>query len=238
MAGQVRSGTLVIDKAGTMLSPDEPLDVLAAPRFVSRGGEKLDHALESFGIAVTGQVCADFGASTGGFTDSLLQRGALRVYAIDVGYGQLHYRLRTDERVVVMERVNVRHLESLPELVDLVVVDVSFISLKLVLPAALRVLKSDGRCVVLIKPQFEAGRDRVGRGGVVRDKVVHRDVLQAVTQDAREIGFSLRDLTRSPLKGPAGNVEFLALLVREAATNDDGLLIEAALADSQERSDT
>lgn len=238
MAGHVRSGTRVVDKAGAMLSPDDPLDLLATPRFVSRGGEKLDHALDRFDIDVSGLICADFGASTGGFTDALLQRGACRVYAIDVGYGQLHYRLRIDERVVVMERVNARHLESLPELVDLVVVDVSFISLKLVLPAALRVLKPDGRCVALVKPQFEAGRDRVGRGGVVRDQAVHREVLHGVNRDARELGFSLKGLTRSPLKGPAGNAEFLALLERDHATYDDDQLIESALTDSRESSDT
>lgn len=215
MAGQVRSGGAVIDKAGTPLAPDADLVVAQPPRFVSRGGEKLDWALEQFGLDVAGLVCADFGASTGGFTDVLLQRGAARVYAVDVGYGQLDYRLRTDPRVIVLDRTNVRYLESLPEPIDLVTIDVSFISLRLVLPAALRVLKPEGRCVALIKPQFEAGRERVGKGGVVRDPAVHRQVLRDVLETAAGLGLTPTGLTRSPITGPAGNVEFLVLLERE-----------------------
>jgi 23S rRNA (cytidine1920-2'-O)/16S rRNA (cytidine1409-2'-O)-methyltransferase len=212
LAGSVRSGSQVIDKAGYALSPEAELTVIQPPRFASRGGEKLEHAIEAFGIDVTSLYCADFGASTGGFTDVLLQRGAAHVYAVDVGYGQLAYRLRIDERVTVLDRTNVRYLEALPEPVDLVTIDVSFISLALVLPAAKRVLKPDGRCVALIKPQFEAGKERVGKGGVVRDPRVHRDVLRQVLQAASEIGFRVGGLTTSPITGPAGNVEFLVLL--------------------------
>ncbi|HEU4792987.1 MAG TPA: TlyA family RNA methyltransferase, partial [Nitrolancea sp.] len=221
MAGQVRLGDRVIEKAGQQLSPEAELTVVEPARFVSRGGEKLDHALDAFQINVNGLVCADFGASTGGFTDVLLQRGATRIYAIDVGYGQLDYRLRQDARVNVLERTNIRYLESLPERVDLVVIDVSFISLRLILPAALRLLKPEGHVVALIKPQFEAGREQVGKGGVVRDRKVHRAVLERVLAEAEEIGFKPTGLTRSPITGPAGNIEFLALLEREPAQSAD-----------------
>lgn len=221
MAGRVRLGDHLIEKAGEQLSPEAELTVVESARFVSRGGEKLDHALDTFQIDVAGLVAADFGASTGGFTDVLLQRGAVRVCAIDVGYGQLDYRLRQDARVHVMERTNIRYLESLPEPVDLVVIDVSFISLRLVLPAALRLLKSEGRVIALIKPQFEAGREQVGKGGVVRDRKVHRAVLERVLTEAEQIGFIPTSLTRSPITGPAGNVEFLALLEREPMPAED-----------------
>lgn len=230
MARAVRSGDRVIDKAGTALDPDTELTVVAPPRFASRGGEKLDWALEQFGLDVTGAICADFGASTGGFTDVLLQRGAARVYALDVGYGQLDYRLRTDSRVVVMERTNVRYLEQLPEPIDLVTIDVSFISLALVLPAAKRVLAPDGACVALIKPQFEAGQEKVGKGGVVRDPQVHREVLARVLDTAVDLGFGVAGLTRSPITGPAGNVEFLVLLNRDGTgLEDHESLIDAVL---------
>ena len=230
MAGRVRLGDQLIEKAGEQLSADAELTVIEPARFVSRGGEKLDHALHAFRIDVAGRVCADFGASTGGFTDVLLQRGAARVYAIDVGYGQLDYLLRQDARVTVLERTNIRYLESLPEPVDLVVIDVSFISLRLILPAALRLIKLEGRVVALIKPQFEAGRKQVGKGGVVRDRKVHRGVLERVLTEAEEAGFVPAGLTRSPITGPAGNVEFLALLEREPAqAADRDRMIEAAL---------
>ena len=212
LSGSVRSGSQVIDKAGYALAPDAELTVIQSPRFASRGGEKLEHAIKAFGIELSSLLCADFGASTGGFTDVLLQHGAAHVYAVDVGYGQLAYRLRLDDRVSVLDRTNVRYLEALPEPVDLVTIDVSFISLALVLPAAKRILKRDGSCVALIKPQFEAGKERVGKGGVVRDPRVHRDVLRQVLQTACEIGFRLGGLTMSPITGPAGNVEFLVLL--------------------------
>jgi 23S rRNA (cytidine1920-2'-O)/16S rRNA (cytidine1409-2'-O)-methyltransferase len=208
-AGLVRVADQVTDKPGARVAVGVEIAVQARPRFVSRGGEKLDAALERFGLDVTGAVAADVGASTGGFTDCLLQRGARRVYAIDVGYGQLDWRLRKDPRVVVLERTNVRYLESLPEPVDLVTADVSFISLGLILPVVVRWLRPGGRVVALIKPQFEAGRREVGRGGVVRDPVVRRVVLERVVGAAAELGLGLHGLMISPLRGPAGNVEFL-----------------------------
>lgn len=208
-AGQVRVADQVADKPGTRVAVDADIAVAARPPFVSRGGEKLEAALSRFGLDVTGAVAADVGASTGGFTDCLLQRGARHVYAIDVGYGQLAWRLRNDPRVTVMERTNARYLESLPELVDLVTADVSFISLDLILPAAVRWLQPDGQIAALIKPQFEAGRREVGKGGVVRDPQVHRAVLERVLNGAVDLGLGLRGLMVSPLRGPAGNVEFL-----------------------------
>jgi len=230
LAGQVRSGTRVIDKAGYPLDVDAELTVIEAPRFVSRGGEKLEHALQSFAVDATDLCCADFGASTGGFTDVLLQHGAAHIFAVDVGYGQLAYRLLSDERVTVLDRTNARHLENLPEPVDLVTIDVSFISLALVLPAARRVLKPDGCVIALIKPQFEAGKERVGKGGVIRDSRVHRDVLRHVLTVADEIGFRALGLTASPITGPAGNVEFLAYLtLRDGDPADVGRLVEDAM---------
>lgn len=215
-AGLVRVGGLVADQPGLRVAADAEIALLSRPRFVSRGGEKLEAALTRFGIDVHGLVAADVGASTGGFTDCLLQYGASRVYAIDVGYGQLHWRLRQDPRVVVMERVNARYLEQLPETVELVTIDVSFISLTLILPMAVRWLTETGQIVALIKPQHEAGRSDVGKGGVVRDPLVHRRVLAQVVESAREWGLGLRGLIPSPLRGPAGNVEFLAHWVRGA----------------------
>jgi 23S rRNA (cytidine1920-2'-O)/16S rRNA (cytidine1409-2'-O)-methyltransferase len=208
-AGMVRIAGQVFDKPGTQVAMDAAIEVQARPRFASRGGEKLEAALVRFGLDVAGAVAADVGASTGGFTDCLLQRGACRVYAIDVGYGQLDWRLRGDDRVVVMERTNARYLESLAEPVDLVTADVSFISLGLILPPAVCWLRPDGQVVALIKPQFEAGRREVGKGGVVRDPEVHRTVLERVTGMAAATGLGLRGLMASPLRGPSGNVEFL-----------------------------
>lgn len=221
MAGRVWRGEERIEKPGELLAVDTELRITAEPKYVSRGGEKLEFALHAFDIDVTGLVCADFGASTGGFTDALLQHGARRVYAIDVGYGQLHYRLRQDPRVVVMERTNVRYLEHLPEPIDLVTIDVSFISLRLVLPAARRVLRPAGRVIALVKPQFEAGRGKVGKGGIVRDPQVHREVLERVIGTALELGFGVQGLARSPITGTEGNVEFLLLLQRDGATTID-----------------
>ncbi len=212
MAGVVRVDGRVLDKPG-MPAPEGALEVAGGGgRFVSRGGEKLAHALDRFGIDPAELVCADLGASTGGFTDCLLQGGAARVYAVDVGYGQLHWKLRQDPRVVPIERTNARHLEGLPEPVAIVVADLSFISLALILPVIRRLLAPEGRAVTLVKPQFEAGRDAVGKGGVVRDPAVHRAVLRRFVEDARRAGFAVRGLTPSPLRGPAGNVEFLAYL--------------------------
>ncbi|MCP4543208.1 MAG: TlyA family RNA methyltransferase [Chloroflexi bacterium] len=208
-AGEVRVAGQVSDKPGTQMVTDVEITVQARPRFVSRGGKKLEAALMHFQLDVSDAVAADVGASTGGFTDCLLQHGARQVYAIDVGYGQLAWRLRNDPRIVVMERTNARHLESLPEQVDLVTVDVSFISLELILPMAVRWLHPDGQVVALIKPQFEAGRRNVGKGGVVRDPAVHRSVLERVLSIAIELDLELGGLIPSPLRGPAGNVEFL-----------------------------
>lgn len=224
MAGDVRVGDRVIAKPAELLPPDALLEVRAKPPFVSRGGQKLAHALDVFGIDPAGLVAADIGASTGGFTDVLLQRGAATVYAIDVGYGQLDLRLRDDPRVVVMERVNARYLERLPEPIDLVVIDVSFISLSLILPAALRVLADGGQIIALVKPQFEAGRRAVGRGGVVRDEAVRKAAVEAVCAAAERLGLGLHGLTRSPIVGPAGNVEFLALFRRGPAERRDQLI--------------
>jgi 23S rRNA (cytidine1920-2'-O)/16S rRNA (cytidine1409-2'-O)-methyltransferase len=209
-AGLVRIADQIFDKPGTRVPIDAPIVVQARPRFVSRGGQKLEAALMRFELDVAGMVVADVGASTGGFTDCLLQSGASRVYAIDVGYGQLDWRLRGDERVIVMERTNARYLESLPEPVDMVTVDASFISLGLILPASVRWLLPDGQILALIKPQFEAGRHQVGKGGVVRDPQVHQAVLERVVRVAAELELGLCGLMASPLRGPAGNVEFLA----------------------------
>jgi 23S rRNA (cytidine1920-2'-O)/16S rRNA (cytidine1409-2'-O)-methyltransferase len=214
LAGDLLVNGAPVVKAGAAVKDTDVLTVKAKPRFVSRGGEKLEHALTEFGIDVVGRVCADLGASTGGFTDCLLQRGAAKVYAVDVGYGQLDQRLREDPRVVVMERTNARHLQELPEVVSLVTIDVSFISLRLILPVAARLLAVDGWCVPLIKPQFEAGRAEVGRKGVVRDMEIHRRVVVEICRAAIDGGFGVEGLTRSPLVGPEGNAEFLACLRR------------------------
>lgn len=212
MAGEVTVDGATIDKPGTMISVESEIVLKGKPRFVSRGGDKLDAALDAFPVAVAGQVCADVGASTGGFTDCLLQRGAARVYALDVGYGQLAYTLRADPRVILMERTNARYVESLPEVIPLVVIDASFISLRLILPVVKNWLASSANIIPLIKPQFEAGRDDVGKGGVVKEPKIHRRVLEEVLAFSIEIGFAPNGLIRSPLKGPAGNVEFLAWL--------------------------
>lgn len=212
MAGQVLVNGQVVDKPGMQVASGADICLRAKLPYVSRGGLKLEAALDSFAVPVAGVVAADVGASTGGFTDCLLQRGARKVYAIDVGYGQLAWRLRQDPRVVVMERMNVRYLESLPEPIDLATVDVSFISLELVLPSVIGWLKPAGDIIVLIKPQFEAGRAEVGKGGVVKDPEVHRAVLRRILGWALDHGLAVRGLIASPLKGPAGNVECLAHL--------------------------
>lgn len=224
MAGEVLVNNQRIDKPGTRVTEDDVIHIKDKPRFVGRGGEKLAGALQAFVYDPAGRVCADVGASTGGFTDCLLQHGAARVYAIDVGYGQLDYRLRQDPRVVVLERTNARYLESLPEPLDLVVMDVSFISIRLLLPVIHGWLSLPGDVITLIKPQFEAGRQDVGKGGVVRDPQVHARVLHTVLAAAVQDGYALRGLTTSPIKGADGNIEFLAWLtcgVREAAEAPD-----------------
>jgi 23S rRNA (cytidine1920-2'-O)/16S rRNA (cytidine1409-2'-O)-methyltransferase len=212
MAGQVVVEGHVIDKAGKQVPEDSAVEIKGRLQYVSRGGLKLEAALDAFRLDPTGRICADIGASTGGFTDCLLQRGAARVYAIDVGYGQLAWSLRTDPRVVVMERVNARTLETLPEGIELAAIDVSFIGLRLVLPTVARLLVPTGETIALIKPQFEVGKELVGKGGVVRDPKLHRIVIERVLAEARAIGFDAAGVIRSPLRGPAGNHEFLAWL--------------------------
>jgi 23S rRNA (cytidine1920-2'-O)/16S rRNA (cytidine1409-2'-O)-methyltransferase len=233
-AGLVRVAGQVADKPGVGVAANAELTLRDRPRFVGRGGEKLEAALARFDLDVKGAVVADVGASTGGFTDCLLQRGVHRVYAIDVGYGQLDWRLRNDPRVVVMERTNARYLESLPESIDLVSADVSFISLELILPAAVGWLTPAGQVVALIKPQFEAGRREVEKGGVVRDPRVHRAVLRRIIETALGLGLELHGLMRSPLRGPAGNVEFLGWWGLGAAGPEIETAIEACLREGGE----
>ena len=214
MAGEVMVNNTVRDKAGERLPIDAELRVRNSLPYVSRGGLKLAAALDEFQIDVAGLIAVDVGASTGGFTDCLLQRGVARVYAIDVGYGELAWKLRIDARVVAIERTNIRHLAHLPAntLADLAVIDASFISLALVLPATLRLLTAQAQIIALIKPQFEAAKEDVGKGGVVRDQSIHRRVLQDVVAIAHQLTLSVAGLTVSPAPGPAGNIEFLVWL--------------------------
>ena len=242
MAGQVRVADQVALKPATAVSPDSVLTVDSGPRFVSRGGEKLEAALETFRIDVTGFTCADVGASTGGFTDCLLQRAAARVYAIDVGKGILHWKLRNDPRVVVMEDTNARFVESLPEPASLVTIDASFISLKILLPVIKKWLlppfdqvqergeKKEGQVIALVKPQFEAGRKDVARGdGVIRDPEIHRQVLLDILSFAQYEGFQVQGLMRSPLLGPKGNTEFLVWLGEKEGEMDINALVNKVL---------
>lgn len=209
MAGKVLVNGEPVIKAGTQIDETVELELVQELPYVSRGGQKLAAGLGAFALEPTGLVCADVGASTGGFTDVLLQRGAVRVYAIDVGYGQLAWKLRQDPRVTVMERTNARYLELLPEPVQLITVDASFISLQKLLPVFIRWFAGEGRLITLVKPQFEAGKQQVGRGGVVRDPNVHRQVLTSTINYAREIGLTLANGVISPITGPAGNHEYL-----------------------------
>jgi 23S rRNA (cytidine1920-2'-O)/16S rRNA (cytidine1409-2'-O)-methyltransferase len=225
MAGQVRVDGQVLDRPASNVANDAHITVDRGPRFVSRGGDKLEAALSAFPVDVTGRVCADAGSSTGGFTDCLLQHGAAKVYAIDVGKGLLHWKLRNDPRVAVMEETNARYVEHLPEPVSLVTIDASFISLKILLPVVKGWVPSplhpspeigrgdggEGNILALIKPQFEAGRKESARNkGVIRDPAIHKVVLTGVLMFAQENGFVVRGLIRSPVLGPKGNVEFLA----------------------------
>ena len=215
MAGEVYVNGQKADKSGMEVDITANVEVRgSACPYVSRGGLKLEKALKNFGVDPTGYVCSDSGASTGGFTDCLLQQGASKVFAIDVGYGQLAWKIRNDPRVVVMERTNIRYVtpEDLGEPLDLSVIDVSFISLGLVLPVVKTLLKPTGQVLCLIKPQFEAGKDKVGKKGVVRDPAVHEEVLQNFISLAKSLDFTIRNLTFSPVKGPEGNIEFLAHL--------------------------
>jgi 23S rRNA (cytidine1920-2'-O)/16S rRNA (cytidine1409-2'-O)-methyltransferase len=212
LAGAVWSGDKKLDKAGTALPEDTPLELKGRDHpWVSRGGIKLAHALEHFAIDATGAVALDIGASTGGFTDVLLSHGAVRVYAVDVGHGQLAWKLRQDPRVIVLERVNARHLSAteIPEAPDIVVCDASFIGLETVLPAALALAKPQAKLVALIKPQFEVGPDRVGKRGVVRDPALHREVCERIAEWLNGVGWKVAGTAESPIRGPEGNVEFL-----------------------------
>lgn len=212
MAGQVLVDEKKIEKAGTEVGVELPIRLLGQGlKYVSRGGLKLEKALEVFPVSLEGKITADLGASTGGFVDCALQNGAKKVYAIDVGYGQLAWKLRTDERVVNMEKTNARYLtwEDLGEKIDVVTTDVSFISLDKILPAAYDLLNEEGQLIALIKPQFEAGRENVGKKGVVRDKKVHAEVIENVLHTAQEIGFVIGGVDFSPIKGPEGNIEYL-----------------------------
>ena len=203
------------DKAGTLVAADAAIELRGSTlRYVSRGGLKLEKAMTEFPITLADCICADIGASTGGFTDCMLQNGARKVYAVDVGYGQLDWKLRSDARVVCMERTNARYLthEQIPDELDFASVDVSFISLKLILPALAGLLKPNGHAVCLVKPQFEAGREKVGKKGVVRDPAVHLEVLEHFLEHAKESHFTVLGLTYSPIRGPEGNIEYLGYL--------------------------
>jgi 23S rRNA (cytidine1920-2'-O)/16S rRNA (cytidine1409-2'-O)-methyltransferase len=212
LAGEVSLAGRPLTKPGMPVAADADLEVASKPRFVSRGGEKLEHALTVFGIDVAERDAVDIGASTGGFTDSLIQRGAAHVYAVDVGYGVMDYRLRSDPRVTLLERTNARYLESLPGPVSLAAIDVSFISLTKVLRPVARLLQPGGEIVALVKPQFEARRGEVGKGGVIRDPLVHARVIGRVVRWCTEHGLRVRGLTASPILGGEGNREFLLRL--------------------------
>lgn len=212
MEGNVFVNNQREDKAGTNIPEDAVIEIKGNTlKYVSRGGLKLEKAMTHFGISLEDKICMDIGASTGGFTDCMLQNGAKKVYAVDVGYGQFAWKLRTDERVVCMEKTNIRYVtpEDIADVLDFASVDVSFISLAKVLPAAKELLRDEGEMVCLIKPQFEAGREKVGKKGVVRDPAVHREVIEKVITEARELGFSILHLEYSPIKGPEGNIEYL-----------------------------
>ncbi len=220
MAGQVYVDNQKADKPGDTFSEDAHVEIRGKGlQYVSRGGLKLEKAMKEFGLTLTDKICMDVGASTGGFTDCMLQNGARKVYSVDVGYGQLAWSLRTDARVVNLERTNARYLtrEQIPEEIDFFSVDVSFISLSLILPAVRPLLAEHGQAVCLIKPQFEAGREKVGKKGVVRDQSVHREVIEKIRNFSLENGFSVLGLTYSPVKGPEGNIEYLIYLERSDA---------------------
>ena len=225
MSGIVYVNNQKFDKAGATVKPDDNIEVRGETlKYVSRGGLKLEKAVNSFNISLDGCICADIGASTGGFTDCMLQNGAEKVYAIDVGYGQLAWKLRTDSRVVNLERTNFRYVtpEIVPDRLDFASVDVSFISLSLIIPVMRTLLKDNGRAVCLIKPQFEAGKENVGKKGVVREKSVHIAVIEKIINIIKENKFSLLGLDFSPVKGPEGNIEYLCYIEK----NDDATVAD------------
>ena len=239
MAGQVYVDQQKADKPGDLYPEDAQIEARGkALPFVSRGGLKLEKARREFQLSLEGLTCMDVGASTGGFTDCMLQNGARKVYAVDVGYGQLAWSLRSDPRVVNLERTNARYLtrEQVPEAIDFFSVDVSFISLSLILPAVRPLLAEQGRAVCLIKPQFEAGREKVGKKGVVRDPAVHREVIEKTLLMAQKEGYSVLGLTYSPVKGPEGNIEYLVYLQRsDAPTQDDSLPTPAQVVEASHK---
>lgn len=213
MMGKILVNGQKIDKAGTMVATDAEIKILGEEMpFVSRGGFKLQKAIEVFNLNLENKIAADIGASTGGFTDCMLQHGAKKVYAIDVGYGQLAWKLRNDERVINMERTNIRNVENLPDILDFASIDVAFISLDKVLPVAFKLLSDTGEVAALIKPQFEAGKENVGKKGVVKDKKIHLSVIEYVLNFAQNLNFKICGLDFSPIKGPEGNIEYLAYL--------------------------
>ena len=230
MAGEVTVNGERVDKAGTPVPRDGRIELAAPLPYVSRGGYKLAGALERFAIPVDGCIAADVGACTGGFTDVLLQRGAARIFAIDVGQGQLDWKLRRDERVVVLERTNARYLDSVDQPVDLAVIDVSFISLRLILPSVKKWLVPGGNVVALIKPQFEAGPESVGKGGIVRDPAVHRTVLTELLAWTSRSQWGIKGLMRSTIQGTDGNIEYLVWLQPDGLSTDVDSLIEDVLA--------
>ena len=236
MAGQVFVSGQRSDKPGTAVANDAPVEVRgAALRYVSRGGLKLEKAMKTWPITLEGKTCADIGASTGGFTDCMLQNGAEKVYAVDVGYGQLDWRLRNDPRVVCLERTNARYLttEEIPQPLDFASIDVSCISLKLIFPALYQLLRQGGEIACLIKPQFEAGREKVGKKGVVRDSAVHLEVLEHFLEHAKENHFTVLGITYSPIRGPEGNIEYLGYL-RKSEESDAQVDLAAVVAASHE----
>lgn len=236
MAGQVYIDNVKFDKAGEQVSRDCKPEIRGETlKYVSRGGLKLEKAMKEFPIKLDGCVCMDIGASTGGFTDCMLQNGAAKVFAVDVGYGQFAWKLRSDSRVVSMERTNIRYVtpEDIGEKLDFASIDVSFISLSLVLPVTFSLLGENGRAVALIKPQFEAGRGQVGKKGVVRDEKVHFEVIEKVVNTARTLGFSVLGLSFSPVKGPEGNIEYLIFLGKnepdcELGAEEIGAVVKAS----------
>lgn len=236
MSGLVFVAGQRVDKPGTSVLNDAAIEIRGNTlQYVSRGGLKLEKAMATFPIDLHGTICGDIGASTGGFTDCMLQNGASKVYAVDVGYGQLAWKLRSDERVVCMERTNARYLthEQIPDELDFASIDVSFISLKLILPAVCGLLKEQGHVACLVKPQFEAGREKVGKKGVVRDPAVHLEVLEHFLDHAKEAGFAVLGLTYSPIRGPEGNIEYLGYL-EKGPWQETAFDLKALVAESHE----
>jgi 23S rRNA (cytidine1920-2'-O)/16S rRNA (cytidine1409-2'-O)-methyltransferase len=228
MSGLVFVNQQRVDKPGTAVPNDAVIEVRGnALPYVSRGGLKLEKAMKTFGLTLDGKTCADIGASTGGFTDCMLQNGAEKVYAVDVGYGQLDWKLRTDPRVVCLERTNARYLtaEQIPQKLDFASIDVSFISLKLIFPALYPLLAEDGHIACLIKPQFEAGRDKVGKKGVVRDPAVHLEVLEQFMVHAKDNHFTVIGITYSPIRGPEGNIEYLGYLKKNTGEEQPSIAL-------------